>query len=263
MKRHRSNTVASLMLRTICSLTLIAAPVNEARAFQVPTLDQIVAHNEDAVGGSDAIKHIQALRLTSSTALGDDPAKIPLTITVQRPNLARTDTIYQGKTMSTGFDGSTAWTLNPSTGVAEPLVLDKTASSSFASFQIDVLLGSLRGISAGQQLLFVGTEEVLGFKTFHIRATRSDGMVSDYFVDQTTFLIVKSAARIMQGASEQDVESYPADYRKVDGITMSYSLDVRVAGHSVFQMAVQRIELNPMLDDNVFSMTSVNKPTVK
>jgi len=238
------------------AMAALSAIISGGALAQDLTLDQVLAKNEAAVGGSTAINQVQTLRLTTSTTLGSDPAKIAMTITLKRPNLTRTDSFSQGKALASGFDGSSAWVINPATGVAETMNLGKTASGSLTSFQIDGILGSLNGILSGQQTHLMGVEALQGTNTYHIQAMRTDGIVSDYYVDQTTYLIVKSAAQIPQDNGVQTVESYPTDYRKVNGLMCAYSLDVKIAGQSVFQKQVQQVEINPPIDDSIFKMPS-------
>jgi outer membrane lipoprotein-sorting protein len=221
------------------------------------TLGQAMAKNQEAVGRSAAIDQVQTLRLTTSTTLGSDPDKVPMTITLKRPNLTRTDSFSQEKAVASGFDGTSAWVINPATGVAETMNLGKTASGSLTSFQIDGILGSLNGILSGQQSRLMGVEAVLGASAYHIQATRTDGIVSDYYVDQTTYLIVKSATQIPQDNGVQTVESYPSDYRKVSGLMCASSLDVKIAGQLVLQRHMQQVEINPTIDDSIFKMPSV------
>jgi outer membrane lipoprotein-sorting protein len=241
--------------RTAATIAL-SAIIAAAAPAQDLTLDRVLAKNQDAVGGSTAINQVQTLRLTTSTTLGGDPAKVAMTITLKRPNLTRMDSLSQGKAVASGFDGKSAWVINPATGVAESMNLGKTASGSLTSFQIDGILGSLNGILSGQQTHLMGVEVVQGANAYHLQATRTDGIVSDYYVDQTTYLIVKSTTQIPQDNGTQTVESYPTDYRKVNGLMCAYSLDVKIAGELVFRKQVQQVETNPTIDDSTFKMPS-------
>jgi outer membrane lipoprotein-sorting protein len=234
-----------------------------AYAFQDMTVDQIIAGNESAVGGADAIKQIMAIRLSTDTTLGSPSASNSMVITMQRPNLSRVETTSQGLALVSGFDGSNAWSVDPHTGIATQLTLDPSSSGNLSSFQIDSLVGYLRGIVASQTAQLIGGDELNGVKVYHIKATRADGTVFDYFIDQATFLITKTSIQVQQAGTTQTVESYPADYRKVNGITVPYSLDVRVAGQSVFTMQVQKAELNPVIDDSIFKMPSTGTAAPK
>lgn len=238
------------------AIALFAAIIAGGAQAQDLTLEQVIAKNENAVGGSDAIKQVRTLRLTTNTILESDPAKVTMTTTLKRPNLMRIDTFTQGRAVASGFDGSSAWIVNPATGTAEPMNLEKTASGTLVTFQIDGVLGSVGGILVGQQTRLIGVEVVQGNNAYHIQGTRGDGIVSDYYLDQTTFLIAKSAVRIPKETGEQMVESYPADYRKVNGLMIAYSLDIKIAGQSVFQKQIQQVEVNPSIDDNIFKMPS-------
>ncbi|AXC15989.1 hypothetical protein ACPOL_6779 (plasmid) [Acidisarcina polymorpha] len=107
---------------------------------------------------------------------------------------------------------------------------------------------------AGQTIQMIGNDEVNGSKVYHLRAKWSDGNAFDYYIDQNTFMIAKTSTQIQQAGAVQLIESYPTKYRKLNGVTLPYSLDVRVAGQSVFEMQIQQVELNPAIDAGLFNM---------
>lgn len=257
MKKWISMTCLRVLNQAIFLSVLSICGAGHTFGFQQLTLDEILEKNEDAIGGAGAIQQVKTLRLIATTAFGNSQTTIPVTITLKRPNLGRTDATSQGKNIASGFDGSTAWAVNPITGVAEPAQLDDTAANSLNAFQIDVLLGSVRGMIAGQQIEMLGTESIQGSGAFNVRAIRKNGLVINYFVDSKTFLLVETAARITHGTEVQEIESYPSDYRKLNGLTLSYALEMQDSGHSIFHMQVQQIDLNPIVDDTMFKMASV------
>lgn len=76
-------------------------------------------------------------------------------------------------------------------------------------------------------------------------------------------LITKTSVQIQQTGTTQTVESYRTDYRNVNAVSVPYSLDVKVAGQPVFTMQVQKAELNPAVDDNIFKMLSASTAALK
>jgi hypothetical protein len=79
----------------------------------------------------------------------------------------------------------------------------------------------------------------------------------------STLLITKTSVQIQQTGTTQTVESYRTDYRNVNAVSVPYSLDVKVAGQPVFTMQVQKAELNPAVDDNIFKMLSASTAALK
>jgi hypothetical protein len=62
--------------------------------------------------------------------------------------------------------------------------------------------------------------------------------------------------QLREVSAAQTVESYPTDYRKVNGLMCAYSLDVKIAGQLIFQRQAQQVEINPTIDDSIFKMPS-------
>ena len=202
----------------------------------------------------DALTNVKCTRMTADMVLAAGAPAVQMTITVKRPNLMLTEANSQGHKTVSGYDGATAWSVNPATGETQVMTLDSGTSANLSLFGIDAIIGSLRGLLAGQKAELVGSETVDGASAWHIRATRSDGVVIDYYVNGTTFLLGKTATQLPQQTDGQLLESYPADYRSTSGVTLWYSLDIRAARSSVMQLKVQQLEINPSVDDGVFKM---------
>lgn len=253
MTRYHLSRLTKLAIKTIWALSLVGCCTSIASS-QSPTVDQVIAGNEAAVGGQDVLKQIEGIRLTASATFGSDTTRSSIVITMKRPNLMHTVTTSTTGTVVSGFDGTTAWAVDPQTGLAAPLALEQSMASSLSSPQIDSTLGYLRAMVAGQTVRMIGNDEVNGTKVYHLRATRSDGNTFDYYIDQNTFLIAKRSIQIQQAGAAQLIESYPTKYQKLNDVTLPYSLDMRVAGQSAFEMQIQQVELNPLIDAGLFNM---------
>jgi outer membrane lipoprotein-sorting protein len=252
MKTHRHSRLTNFAIKAICVLLLSCR--TSTASSQGLTLDQIIAGNETAIGGLEVLKQIEEIRLTASVTFDSNSGSTSMVVTMKRPNLMYTVTTSQAGKVVSGFDGSTAWSVDPQTGVAAPLALGQSTASNMSAPQMDSTLGYLRAMVAGQAVQMIGNDEVNSIKVYHIRATRSDGNIFDYYIDQNTFLITKTSTQIQQTGAVQLIESYPTKYQKLNGVTLPYSLDVRVAGQSAFEMQIQQVELNPVIDAGLFNM---------
>jgi outer membrane lipoprotein-sorting protein len=253
MKTHRHSRLTNFFVKAIWVLSLVSCWTSTASS-QGPTVDQVIAGNEAAIGGLDVLKPIEEIRLTANVTFGSNADSTSMVVTMKRPNLMYTVTTSSAGKVISGFDGTTAWLVDPQTGVAAPLAVGQSTASNMSSPQMDSTLGYLRAMVAGQAVQMIGSDEVNSIKVYHIRATRSDGNIFDYYIDQITFLIAKTSTQIQQGGVMQLIESYPTKYQKLNGVTLPYSLDVRVAGQPAFEMQIQQVELNPVVDAGLFNM---------
>lgn len=253
MKTYRHPRLTNFAINAIWVL-LLAICWTSAAWSQSLTVDQIIAGNETAIGGLGALKQIEEIRLTANVTFGSNADGTSMVVTMKRPNFMYTATTSPAGKVVSGFDGTTAWSVDPQTGVAAPLASGQPTASNMSSSQMDSTLGYLRAMVAGQAVQMIGSEEVNSIKVYHIRATRSDGNIFDYYIDQNTFFLAKISTQIQQNGSLQLIESYFTKYQRQSGVTLPYSLDMRVAGRSEFEMQIQQVEINPVIEAGLFSM---------
>jgi hypothetical protein len=65
---------------------------------------------------------------------------------------------------------------------------------------------------------------------------------------------VKSSGQRKEMGHDFDFESFPRDFRAVNGVMMPYSLEQRVQGKPVLQLALDEIVANTPIDDSEFRM---------
>jgi len=101
----------------------------------------------------------------------------------------------------------------------------------------------------------IGDEEIDGRKATGVALDTAFGPLKLFF-DPTTHLLV--AARYQsagpQGAS--DNEQRWSDYRNVDGRQFAFSTVVYRDGVKYMESTIQHLDLNPKLDDALFTMPS-------
>jgi outer membrane lipoprotein-sorting protein len=247
--------------RSILSLILVVGLLIPAVRAQELTLDQIIKKNEDALGGAEAINKIQTIKLTAKMIMGGGQMEIPMVIWGKRPHFVRSESSIQGKSIVTAYDGTTAWMLNPISGPPEPQKLDDKTAANLTSSDTVAFIGSLAGFkAAGSTVELLGKEDVEGSAAYKIKVTRNAGMVNTFFLDASTFLPIKTLAKISRMGQDIEIESYPSDYKKIDGVLFAHSTDAKAGGRSIMQMRFEKIEINVPVDDGIFKMPATEKP---
>lgn len=249
--------------RFFTAIVFLALAVAAASAQDL-TLDQVLKNNEDAIGGLDAISKIQSLKMTVRTLVGGGQMEMRMTVYTKRPNLVRVENMIQGQTIVSAYDGTVGWMINPLMGSSGPQKLDEKTVASIASSDLDEAVGSLARIkAAGHAVELLGKEDVEGSPTYKVKVTRKNGTATTYFLDAGTFLPVKQISKVTQMGQELEVEGYPGNYKKVEGIMFAFSMNQKVGGRSVGQMTIDKIELNEPIDDSIFKMPAAAKPPEK
>jgi outer membrane lipoprotein-sorting protein len=238
-----------ILRRALCFLILFCG----ALAAQDLTLDQILAKHYTAMGGLDKIKAVNSVSMTSKMVMGGGQMEAPLTVKMKRPHMMRSDITLQGKVFVRATDGTTAWQINPFAGGDEPQKLSGAEADQLNDgADIDGTLVDYK--SRGITVELIGKEDVEGSPAYKLKVTRNGGRIETNWLDASTFLAIKNSTKITQMGQEMEVESFPGNYKKVDGVMMPYSLDQKVNGRSMVQMTVEKVETNLALEDSIFKM---------
>lgn len=228
---------------------LILTPLAAAPA-RAQTADEIVARNVEAKGGIEKWKTLSSVKL--SGRMMREGQELPLTIYSKRPNLMRREIALPGGKMVQGFDGTTAWILNPQTNQAMAL---PTAAA-------DVMrtTGQFEGPlidykAKGHTVELVGREQLDGADVHHLTLTMKGGEIQHYYLDAKTGLEVRMTQELDAGpAGRQTVTSEVADYRNVNGVMIPHSVRQLVDGKEVARVTIDKAEFDTITDDAIFQM---------
>ena len=216
------------------------------------TVEEIVDKNLKARGGIEKFKSVTSMKINATvTAQG---MKLPVTIWSKRPNMMREETEFQGQKMVRAFDGTTAWTVNPMIAGGAPQALTGTAAS-MAMDSADLEGPLVDYKEKGHSIEFVGNEKLEdGTDVHHLKITRKSGTVQHLYIDAKTGLERKTVITLEQGGQKVDLEIQLREFKPVDGLMMPSLTRQLMNGNEVAQVAVDKIELNPTVDDSLFKM---------
>jgi outer membrane lipoprotein-sorting protein len=239
--------------------TASAAPAQDL------TLDEILKKNEDAIGGAEAINKVQTLKLTVRVTMMGGQMDSSMIVQTKRPNLVRTDMAIMGYNATAAFDGTVAWMINSASGSSAPQKMDeKMMPGGMQSSNTDAVIGALSSLkAAGNTAELLGKENVGSVSAYKIKVTYKNGMSAHYYLDPGTFLPIKTLTRVSSMGQDVEVEGYPSDFKKVDGILFPHSLEQRMGGNAIGQVTYEKIEINVPMDDSIFRMPGTETPAVK
>lgn len=216
-------------------------------AFAQGTVDEIIAKNLAAKGGVEKIKAVQSIRSTGTmTAQGQS---VVITAMSKRPNLSRQEMTVMGQTIVMAFDGAAARMINPMVG---PGAMDMPAEQVEMIKDQSDMDGPLVDYKAkGSTIELVGNVTVEGKTQIHLRIARKSLPVQDVYLDSATFLEARIATNVPGSGV---IETQLGDYRAVEGMMMPFSVKTVAAGMSLSEMKLDKIEINPKLDDALFKI---------
>ena len=230
------------------ALPLLAALL---AACSSPTpVDEVVASNLAARGGKAKIQALRSIRETgTATASGGRVARVVREI--KRPGLFRLEFSSQGTTSVFAFDGKAGWQVAPLQGQFEPKAMPLEAEAAVDLRDIEGPLVDWR--EKGNVVELVGREKLRGGEAFKLKVTLKGGAVRYDYVDVASRQIVRSDVTRRGRGRPVQLENTFSDFRGVGGLVFPHVIETRVKDRPrVIRIAVEKIELDPELDDARF-----------
>ena len=242
-------------LAFLCALCALAPFVVCAQ-----TVDEVVAKNVKAHGGSDKLKSVKTLRFSGKLDFGSFEARF-----VQenkRPDKVRQQAIIEGMAQIQAYDGKAAWQVSPFEGRRDPELLSDDDSK---SLQIDADIdGPLVDYKdKGHKAELVGHDSVEGTDCYKIKLTLKNGDIRYYYLDTDSFLELKLETQTSIRGTIREAEVFYGDYEQVNGIYYPFAIDAgRKGDTNRVKYTIEKLEQNVTLDDSLFSVPAV-KPAAK
>ncbi len=234
-------------------LFLLAAFTLLAASLSAQTVDEIVSHYVEARGGLDKIKAIKSERVTGTISFGPD-ADGPFFVERERPLKMHMEITLNGQTLIRTYDGKSAgWVYNPFT--PNPSVQPMTEADLRGIFDEADFDGPFVDYKEkGNQLEFVGKEEVLGQSAYKLKVANKLGDVSFFYFDASTSLLLKWEG--VRKIEDKNVpwESFFHDYREVAGLKYPFLIESDAPGTNQTQrITAEKIEVNIPIEDAHFA----------
>ncbi len=217
------------------------------------TADEIITKNMAARGGMEKIKALKSVRITGRVEVAPG-LDAPFLIEMKRPERFRMEFTIQGMTAIQSYDGKSGWQIMPFTGNTDAAALspeDTKDAQENADFD-----GPLMDYKArGNQVEFLGKEEVDGAPAYKLKISLKNGDVIQEFIDTETNLEAKEISTRTIGGEPKVVEQTFSNYRPVQGLMFPFSLQNGVKDSEQKQkITVDKVELNVPIDDSKFAM---------
>lgn len=265
----KSIRLAGLMAACVAlaAFTLNAQPVPDppgapAAPRLLPSdlkLDDLVKKAIEAQGGVANIKAIQSMKLTGKMIVGGGQLEAPLVTYMKRPHSHRTEITLQGQKIIDVYDGTTKWSINPMGGSRDPQKATEQEAIAAAD-DSDIVEGPFVNYKEkGNVLELLGKEDVDGSLAYKLKVTFKSGRSRIVYLDEHTFLPVKEIAKITQAGQEFEAETKPSNYKKVDGVMIPFSSEMKVNQQVGMQMQFDKVEMNVPVDDSLFAFPEVKK----
>ncbi|MBT8258852.1 MAG: outer membrane lipoprotein-sorting protein [Bacteroidia bacterium] len=239
-------------------LFVVALAVSFATPMYAQTADEIINNYFENTGGEDNWRMIEGI--TMHAKINQGGMEIPLEITRLKNGKQMTVINLQGQVFKQGvYDGETFWGMNFQTMKAEKNDAETTANlkTQLNDFPDPFLDYKEKGYTVE----LMGKEEMDGTECFKIMLEmepitvdgKEEKSISYYFFDTENFVPIVIQSEIKQGQAKGMIsEVTMSDYQEVGNVYMPFSMTQGVKGQPGQPITMDKIELNPTIDDKEF-----------
>jgi len=195
---------------------------------QDASLDDILKNYFEKIGGVEKWKKLENIKMTgNSTAMG----------------ISKREMNIMGKEMVIAFDGTDAWMINPFDGSEGAKKQGEEASKMSAKQKFEDELIDYK--EKGHQLELSGTEEVNGKNAYKVKMTKKEGDIFFYYFDDEDYVPVMMKTLLTSGQAKGEVlEIYMRDFKEVDGLYLSHTMEQKIGEKSLFSFTADKVEFN-------------------
>jgi hypothetical protein len=232
---------------------LVILFVSIAASAQDLTLDQILRKNEEALGGTEALTKIQTLQMASKT-VDSNGQETPSVLYLKRPNCRWSELTINGKIRIAGRYDTTQWFSDPSMGKSIK-TFNMKPDDGWLEYYLASNIHWLLHLKAGGDIIeLLGKESIKGSPAYKLKiVSKENQRTTYYYIDVKTFLPAKLASKLTDGGANINIETFPGNYKKVDGIVFAFSFDQYFDGRLV-RKVFSKILVNVPIDDSIFKI---------
>jgi hypothetical protein len=218
-----------------------------ATAFSVnaQTAEEIVAKHIDAIGGAEAWKKVNSVKMEGTMQV--QGAELAVTITVLNGKGARQDLSIMGMTGYQIVTPTEGWNYMPFQGQTTP---EAMTAEDLAESQDDLdAQGNLIDYAAkGHTVELMGKDDVDGTECFKLKITKKGGKSETIFVDPKSYLILRSVELRKANGQEIEVATNYSNYEKLpEGIIVPKSMTLPFG-----ELIISKITINGDVDETAF-----------
>jgi hypothetical protein len=240
-------------MKTLKSI-LVALSILAVSGIQAQTADEIVEKHVKAIGGREKLNGVKSLKMTGKFTV--QGTELPTVVYFKRQNSIRHEMTLQNLTIIEAYDSktNTGWYVQPMEGDKNAQKMEQEQVTEFAE-EAEDLIGPLTNYKEkGQTVELIGKEDLEGTEVYKIMLTKKNKNVSYFFIDASTYMILKEASKMKFQDKEIEAESYYSNYKTFDGITLATTQEDKQGGQLVTQTHMDKVEVNLPVDDALFVM---------
>ncbi len=238
MKKHIKSIYGVFII--VIFITLLVCSGLYAAEEILPTPEEIIAKNIEAMGGIKALKKIKNKKIVQIRKFDQMKLEIKDTIYQERPNNYY---VVMDTGVREGADGKMAWFLNPYSGTK--LLEGDELSLYLSDTKFDDL--DVSYISMKTE----GIEQINGKDCYKVVKISEKGRESIDYYDKKSFMIVKTLRIMLRNTK---FETYIEEYQKIDNLIFPHKEVIFMNGQKYEEKTIEEIELNIEMPEGIFDI---------
>ncbi|HOP00099.1 MAG TPA: hypothetical protein PLV06_06710 [Bacteroidales bacterium] len=232
------------MRKVILTLTFLLAAV----IVNSQSLEEIVK-KYSAANKLDKVAAFKTIRISGNMSMmGMD---IPVEVWMKKPDKIKSVTNFNGQEVMQVFDGTKGYIMNPLTGASTPV--EMSAAETKQILRNNMFNNYLDSYLKEGALTLEGEENVNGKAAHKIKAVLDGGISMIMYIDKSSGLMVKTSATVPAEGMTMTVDSYPADYKEINGLFLPMKTTTSAQGME-FVQTYSKVEVDVPMDDSIFTV---------
>jgi outer membrane lipoprotein-sorting protein len=237
------------------------APVVFSQTTAGANVAEIVERNAAARGGVGAWRRMQTMAWTghveSSARTGHN---LQFMLEQKRPSKTRFELVTDGRRSIRIYDGKGGWKLRPNPANGRPELSPYNEDEIRFARTAPVIDGPLMDcVAKGAIVTIAGQDGFEGRRAYILKVDLPSGGEQRIWVDAETFLEVRHDRQVRAGIGQVGVVTVLfREYREFEGVKLPTEIETGAGvGGPANKLVIERVALNPDLDDRAFARPEV------
>jgi zinc protease len=239
-------SAVSAAAQTPASAPVVPAPDSKSPAVALPSADEILSRNLQAVGGAAAWQKLNSRTSNGTIDIPALSAQGTVQLDQKAPNRLRSVASITGfGDVHQAFDGAAGWADDPQNGSRDVSGAELLAIKRRANFYLPI-----RMKESFTHVTVKGIEKVNGHEAYVLEAVPAEGASETLFFDVQSALLVERVTDVPTPQGEYPQDQFFEDYRDVDGIKLPFTL--RQKSPTEWVIYITEVHHNVAIDDAKF-----------
>lgn len=219
---------------------------------KMPTVQEILAKYVQALGGREANEKIKSRMMKGTMEISPMGIKGDFESYTAAPNKSITRSMLAGiGEMVEGFDGQTAWAINPLQGNRDKQGEELEQSKLINNFYRETNLAKLY-----PKMELKGTEKVGEKDAYVVVGTPENLPAETFYFDTQSGLLLRQDSTVISPEGKMPTKTFYEDVRDIDGVKLPFKMRTVMPQFEII-VTTTEIKHNVAVDDSKFAKPKV------